>query len=64
MCYTTREKSYIRSKADAKSKILATLVYDTELEILEDIPRWYKVKCTDETGTEIEGWISQISVEE
>lgn len=64
MCYTTREKSYIRSKADAKSKILATLVYDTELEILEDIPRWYKVKYTDETGTEIEGWISKISVEE
>lgn len=62
-CYTIKEKSYIRADANAKSKILATLVYDTELEILEDIPRWYKVKYIDETGTETEGWISKISIE-
>lgn len=64
MGYTIKEKSYIRSEANAKSKILTTLVYDTELEILEDMPRWYRVKYTDETGAEIEGWISKISVEE
>lgn len=64
MCYTIKEKSYIRNKANAKSDILTILVYDTKLEILEDIPRWYKVKYIDETGTEIEGWISKISVEE
>ena len=64
ICYTIKEKSYLRSEADAKSKILTPLVYDTELEILEDIPRWYKVKYIDETGTETEGWISKISVEE
>lgn len=64
MCYTIKEKSYIRAEANAKSGILATLVYDTKLEILEDIPRWYKVKYIDETGTETEGWISKISVEE
>lgn len=64
MCYTIKEKSYIRNEANAKSDILAILVYDTKLEILEDIPRWYKVKYIDETGTEIEGWISKISVEE
>ena len=62
-CYAIKEKSYIRADANAKSKILATLVYDTELEILEDIPRWYKVKYIDETGTETEGWISKISIE-
>lgn len=61
--YTIKEKSYIRAEANAKSKILTTLVYDTELEILEDIPRWYKVKYIDETGTETEGWISKISIE-
>lgn len=64
MCYTIKEKSYIRNEANAKSDILTILVYDTKLEILEDIPRWYKVKYIDETGTEIEGWISKISVEE
>ena len=64
MCYTIKEKSYIRNEANAKSDILTTLVYDTKLEILEDIPRWYKVKYIDETGTETEGWISKISVEE
>nr|WP_243423764.1 SH3 domain-containing protein [Anaerotignum lactatifermentans] len=63
MCYTIKEKSYLRAEANAKSKILATLVYDTELEILEDIPRWYKVKYIDETGVETEGWISKISIE-
>lgn len=61
-CYTIKETSYLRKDADAKSKVLATLVYDTELEILEDIPRWYKVKYTDEKGREMEGWISKISV--
>ena len=64
MGYTIKEKSYIRSEANAKSKILVILVYGTEIEILEDIPRWYKVKYIDETGTETEGWISKISVEE
>ena len=64
MCYTIKEKSYLRSEANTKSNILAILVYDTELEILEDIPRWYKVKYIDKTGTEKEGWISKISVEE
>lgn len=64
MCYTIKEKSYLRAEANAKSKILATLVYDTELEILEDIPRWYKVKYIDEIGTETEGWIPKKSVEE
>lgn len=63
-CYTIKEKSYLRAEANAKSKILAILVYDTELEILEDIPRWYKVKYIDEIGTETEGWIPKKSVEE
>ena len=64
MCYTIKEKSYLRCEANAKSKILAILVYGTKIEILEDIPRWYKVKYIDETGAETEGWISKISVEE
>lgn len=64
MCYTIKEECYLRSEADAKSKILATLVYDTELEIIEEIPRWYLVKYTNEKGLETEGWISKISVEE
>lgn len=63
-CYVIKEQAYLRSESNAKSKILKTLIYDTELEIIEVIPRWYHVKYTDETGVEQEGWISKISVEE
>ena len=63
-CYTIREKSYLREKADAKSPVITTLVYDEKLEIIDTIPRWYQVKYLDENGEEIVGWISKISVEE
>lgn len=63
-CYVIKEQAYLRSESNAKSKILKTLIYDTELEIIEVIPRWYHVKYTDETCVEQEGWISKISVEE
>ena len=63
-CYVIKEQAYLRSESNAKSKILKTLIYDTELEIIEVIPRWYHVKYIDEAGVEQEGWISKISVEE
>ena len=39
------------------------IAYKTYLEIIEDAPRWYKVKFINENGDEIIGWISKISVE-
>lgn len=53
----------LRQEANSKSKVLQDLPYDTRLEIVDEIPRWYQVRYVDETGKEITGWISKISVE-
>lgn len=63
ICFVTRDRAFFREEPLANAKIIKVLLYDTELEIVEDIPRWYKVKYTDSDGNETIGWISKISVE-
>lgn len=62
-CYVIKERAYIRSEANAKAGIVTAVVYDTPLEVLDTIPRWYHVKSIGENGEEQIGWISKISVE-
>ena len=63
ICYTIKEQSILRKEANSTAARILYLPYDTPLEIIADIPRWYQVKYTKEDGTEIIGWISKISVE-
>lgn len=63
ICFTIKEKSYLRDGPSSSAKKVLTLLYDTPLEIIENIPRWYQVKYTDANGEEIIAWISKISVE-
>ena len=63
ICYTIKERSILREEASSTAARILYLPYDTPLEIIADIPRWYQVKYTKEDGTEIIGWISKISVE-
>lgn len=60
--YVIEERAYLREESNAKSKIVATLIYDTALEVLDTIPRWFYVKYIDDEGIEQIGWISKISV--
>lgn len=63
ICYTIREISYLREEAASGSRIIIHIPYDSELEIVDDIPRWYRVKYDAGGGEEYLGWISKISVE-
>ena len=63
ICYTIKEQSILREEANSTAAHILYLPYDTPLEIIADIPRWYQVKYPKEDGTEIIGWISKISVE-
>lgn len=63
ICFTIKERSILREEANSSAKRILCLPYDTPLEIIAEIPRWYQVKYIDEEGTEIIGWISKISVE-
>lgn len=63
IAFTIRERSYLREAPDGNAAAIIMLKYDTALEILDDIPRWYQVKYTDENGEVTIGWISKISVE-
>ena len=63
VCYTIKERSVLRNEPNSSAQRLCSLLYDTQLEILDDIPRWYQVKHTDNDGLETIGWISKISVE-
>lgn len=58
-----KERSILREEASSTAARIRYLPYDTPLEIISDIPRWYQVTYTDENGSEITGWISKISVE-
>lgn len=62
-CCTIREISYLREEADSSSRIIIHIPYDSTLEIIDDIPRWYRVKYAAGDGEEYFGWISKISVE-
>ena len=62
-CCTIREISYLREEAAAGSRIIIHIPYDSTLEIIDDIPRWYQVKYAAGDGEEYFGWISKISVE-
>ena len=63
ICYTIREISYLREEAASGSRIIIHIPYDSKLEIVDDIPRWYQVKYAAGDGEEYLGWISKISVE-
>lgn len=63
ICFTIKERSILREEASSTAAPIRYLPYDTPLEIISDIPRWYQVTYTDENGAEITGWISKISVE-
>ena len=63
ICFTIKERSILREEASSTAARIRYLPYDTPLEIISDIPRWYQVTYTDENGAEITGWISKISVE-
>lgn len=63
ICFTIKERSILREEASSTAACIRYLPYDTPLEIISDIPRWYQVTYTDENGAEITGWISKISVE-
>lgn len=63
ICFTIKERAFLREEPSSKAKRLMTLPYDTPLEIIDTVPRWYQVKYTDENGVETIGWISKISVE-
>lgn len=63
ICFTIKERSILREEASSTATRIRYLPYDTPLEIISEIPRWYQVMYTDENGTEIIGWISKISVE-
>lgn len=63
ICYTIRDISYLREEADSSSRIIIHIPYDSKLEIVDDIPRWYQVKYAAGDGEEYLGWISKISVE-
>ena len=63
ICYTIREVSYLREEAASSSRIIIHIPYDSALEIVDDIPRWYRVKYDTADGEEYLGWISKISVE-
>ena len=63
ICYTIRDISYLREEADSSSRIIIHIPYDSTLEIIDDIPRWYQVKYAAVDGEEYLGWISKISVE-
>lgn len=63
ICFTIKECSVLREEASSTAARIRYLPYDTPLEIISDIPRWYQVTYTDENNTEITGWISKISVE-
>ena len=53
----------MREEADSSSRIIIHIPYDSTLEIIDDIPRWYRVKYGAVDGEEYLGWISKISVE-
>lgn len=63
ICYTIRDISYLREEAASGSRIIIHIPYDSTLEIIDDIPRWYRVKYDAGDGEEYFGWISKISVE-
>ena len=63
ICFTIKEQSILRKEANSNAARILYLPYDTPLEIIADIPRWYQVKYTDSEGIETIGWISKISVE-
>ena len=63
ICFTIKERAILREEPNSKARRILTLPYDTPLEIVEIIPRWYQVKYTNETGEETIAWISKISVE-
>lgn len=63
ICFTIKERSYLRDSPNSSATIVLVLKYDTPLEIIEDVPRWYYVRYSDTDGLDTLGWVSKISVE-
>lgn len=61
--YVNKEKADLREEADSYSFKIGQVLYAVELEVIEDVPYWYKVKYI-ENDEEKTGWIAKINVEE
>lgn len=59
--YVKVEKAYIREEPNPKAKNICEILYAEQVEVIEEIKFWRKVKyCAN--GKEIIGWISKISI--
>lgn len=56
-----KENAFIRDEADSRSTVIINVKYAEQLEVIDKVPYWYKVKYITE-GKEYTGWISKISV--
>ena len=56
-----KENAFIRDEANSKSPIVINVTYAEQLEVIDNVPYWYKVKYVTEEK-EYTGWISKISV--
>lgn len=63
LCATIKERSNLREGASMEANRIRYLPYDTSLEIIDTVPRWYQVRYVDENGDEVIGWIAKINVE-
>lgn len=55
ICFTIKERSILREEASSTAARIRYLPYDTPLEIISDIPRWYQVTYTDEMALRLPG---------
>jgi len=60
--FTEYEKNYLRSEAYGTADVIMVLPYDSRVDILNDIPRWYQVKYYDEDKGEVIGWIAKKNI--
>ncbi len=60
--YVIKDSAVLRESANSKSPQIIRLLYDTKLQVISDIPRWYEVEYIDDEGNSVIGWISKISV--
>ena len=56
-----KENAFIRDEANSRSTVVITVKYAEQLEVIDKVPYWYKVKYVTEEK-EYTGWISKISV--
>lgn len=62
--YVSTESLFVREKPDASSKAIDSLVKNIEVEILEKLDGWYKIKSEDRVGYVSSKYISDKKVTE